>query len=47
MKTKCKRKGGTLKEAVRAIFAAGCGGWIAEECKVCGQWHIIGEPKSL
>jgi hypothetical protein len=46
VKKKCKKKGGTLKEACRAVFKAG-GGWFVEECRVCGLWHIIGEPTSV
>lgn len=44
---KCSKKGGTLAEACRAIFAAGCGGWCAEECKVCGKWHIVWMPVAV
>jgi rRNA maturation protein Nop10 len=43
---KCHKKGGTLKEACRAVFKSG-GGWFVEECKVCGKYHIIGEPKTV
>lgn len=45
-KAKCKKRGGTLKEACRAVFEAG-GGYFVEECKICGKWHIITEPKEI
>ena len=37
----CKIKGGTLKEAIIAIFNVGCGGWCCYECDICGKYHII------
>lgn len=50
-KSRCTKKGGTLKEACRAIFACVVPGkpnnWFVEECKICKQWHIIGEPTSV
>tara|TARA_Y100000361_G_C10939562_1_gene228061 strand:+ start:191 stop:337 length:147 start_codon:yes stop_codon:yes gene_type:complete len=44
-KRKCKKKGGTFKEACRAIFKAGCGGWVTYQCETCKKWHIMMMPK--
>lgn len=47
--SRCKEKGGTLKEAVRAVFKFGVTGhrneWYVEECVVCGKWHIKSEKQ--
>jgi hypothetical protein len=43
---KCTKQGGTQAEAIRAIFKAGCGGWVTYECE-CGKWHIIGMPTTI
>lgn len=46
MKKTCKKRGGTLKEACKAIFEAGCGGWCCYECE-CGLWHIVSMPVKI
>jgi hypothetical protein len=43
-KSKCTRKGGSFRDAVRAIFTAVEPGvrndWFTYECPVCGKHHI-------
>lgn len=49
MGKRCKLKGGSLKEAVQAIFRFGVVGksneWYVYECNECGKWHIVKENK--
>jgi hypothetical protein len=48
-KTRCTKKGGTLKEACRAIFACVIKGqrneYYTYECEICGKHHITTNPK--
>lgn len=52
--SRCKLKGGSLKEAVRAIFKFGEAGkrneWYVYTCDLCGRggaevWHILDSNK--
>lgn len=47
MKTKCKLRGGTRREAVVAILKCLVPGhrheWYAYECD-CGLWHVTDNP---
>jgi len=47
-KVKCTKQGGTMKDAIRAIFKIVEPGvnnpWYCYECE-CGKWHVTNNPK--